>query len=62
MPDLENSILGTPVFHAYGHAMHCQCEYNLRYLEGAGLNDGEGRVLIKTDFAVGTNLIHIYRH
>ncbi|CEP12510.1 hypothetical protein [Parasitella parasitica] len=51
-----NSILGTPVFHAYGHSMHCQFENNLRYLQGAGLNDGEGIERFWSEFAEFTGI------
>ncbi|CEP08730.1 hypothetical protein [Parasitella parasitica] len=56
VPSMTNAILGTPVFHAYGHSMHCQCEFNLRYLQGAGLNDGEGIERFWSEFAEFTGL------
>ncbi|XP_061170780.1 uncharacterized protein LOC133180253 [Saccostrea echinata] len=31
-----------PVFHSYAHNMACQLEYGQRFVEGTGLNDGEG--------------------
>ncbi|CEP06782.1 hypothetical protein [Parasitella parasitica] len=56
IPSLQQSILGTPVFHAFGHSMHCQCDFNLRYLTGAGLNDGEGIERFWSEFAEFTRL------
>lgn len=31
-----------PVFHSYAHNMACQLEFGQRFVEGTGLNDGEG--------------------
>ncbi|CEP14967.1 hypothetical protein [Parasitella parasitica] len=56
VPSMTNAILGTPVFHAYGHSMHCQCEFNLRYLQGSGLNGGEGIERFWSEFAEFTGL------
>ncbi|CEP11412.1 hypothetical protein [Parasitella parasitica] len=56
IPSLQQSILGTPVFHVFGHSMHCQCDFNLRYLTGAGLNYGEGIERFWSEFAEFTRL------
>ncbi|CEP13868.1 hypothetical protein [Parasitella parasitica] len=56
IPSLHQSILGTPIFHAFDHSMHCQCDFNLRYLTGAGLNDGEGIERFWSEFAELTRL------
>ncbi|CAI8020679.1 hypothetical protein GBAR_LOCUS12350 [Geodia barretti] len=38
---LETVELAIPVFHAYGHKMACQIEFNPRSIPGFGLSDGE---------------------
>ncbi|KAI9274865.1 hypothetical protein EDC94DRAFT_449 [Helicostylum pulchrum] len=37
-----SSRYGVTVFHAYGHKFGCQVEFNLRYIPGFRMTDGEG--------------------
>ncbi|CAO0794119.1 unnamed protein product [Mucor circinelloides] len=38
----EDTLYAIPIFHAYAHNIHCQLQYNPRYIVGFGLTDGEG--------------------
>ncbi|KAI8390063.1 hypothetical protein BD560DRAFT_442639 [Blakeslea trispora] len=37
-----NTQYAVPIFHAHAHNMHCQMQYNPRYIDHFGLTDGEG--------------------
>ncbi|XP_071846686.1 uncharacterized protein [Apostichopus japonicus] len=41
MPELGGFDMALPVFHAYGHKLHCQMSYSTRWKKAFGLTDGE---------------------
>jgi hypothetical protein len=38
---MEVGKLAVPIFHAYAHNQRCQLNYNTRYKDGFGLENGE---------------------
>ncbi|XP_071843466.1 uncharacterized protein [Apostichopus japonicus] len=41
MPELGGFDMALPVFHAYGHKLHCQMSYSTRWKKAFGRTDGE---------------------
>ncbi|PIK35347.1 hypothetical protein BSL78_27832 [Apostichopus japonicus] len=40
MPELGGFDMALPVFHAYGHKLHCQMSYSTRWRKAFGRTEG----------------------